>query len=550
MGSFHCWWSTSALRAQTPTPAPDLAAPKPPTVAPLDPKLPTIFIAGDSTAARGRGEIQQGWGVPFADYFDPTKVNVANRARGGRSSRTFIAEGSWDKLLAEVKPGDIVLIQFGVNDGGAINEEPPGSKLPLRARGSLPGLGEESQEIDNVVTKQHEVVHTYGWYMRKYIADTKAKGATPIVLAVTVRNLWQNGRIERDQGRYDAWAYEIAKAADVPFYDLTSAIADQFEKMGEEKVKAIYQQDHTHFNAIGADLHAAAVMAGLKGLHPSPVKDFLSAKGEAVAADHLAWLRLPRPADPKLPTFFLIGDSTVRNGRGDGAGDQWGWGDELPPYFDLTKINVVNRAVGGTSSRSYHSSENWQRVQDMIKPGDFVIMQFGTNDNGAVNDTTRARGTIKGIGEETQEIDNQMTKQHEVVHSYGWYIRQFIAEVRAKGATPLVCSLVPRKIWKDGKIQQDRETYAGWAAQVAATEKAPFIDLNEIIADRYDELGHDAVMKLYPQVTPDEHTHTNLAGAEFSASCVIAGLKALPADPLAPYFSAKAQGVVAASPSR
>src|SRR5471032_2005695 len=111
-----------ALRAQTK--APDLApASTAPVVAPLDPKLPTIFVAGDSTAAVGAGEAQQGWAVPFADYFDSTKVNVANRARGGRSSRTFITEGTWDKLLADVKTGDFVLIQFGHNDGGALNDE-------------------------------------------------------------------------------------------------------------------------------------------------------------------------------------------------------------------------------------------------------------------------------------------------------------------------------------------------------------------------------------------------------------------------------------------
>ena len=81
---------------------------------PLNPALPTIFIAGDSTAARGAATArQQGWGLPFANYFDPARVNVANRARGGRSSRTFITEGHWERLLAETKAGDLVLIQFG-----------------------------------------------------------------------------------------------------------------------------------------------------------------------------------------------------------------------------------------------------------------------------------------------------------------------------------------------------------------------------------------------------------------------------------------------------
>jgi lysophospholipase L1-like esterase len=156
--------------------------------------LPTTFIAGDSTAAAGAGERQQGWGVPFGAYFDPAKVNIVNLARGGRSSRTFITEGLWDQLIARVKPGDTVLIQFGHNDGGPINDEPP---PPLRARGSLPGLGDETREIDNVLTKQHEVVHTFGWYMRKMIADVKAKKASPIVLSLTVRNRWADKRIER-----------------------------------------------------------------------------------------------------------------------------------------------------------------------------------------------------------------------------------------------------------------------------------------------------------------------------------------------------------------
>src|SRR5436305_1829548 len=81
-----------------------------------------------------------GWGRPFPAFFDPARVNVINRARGGRSSRTFLTEGLWDRLLDDVKPGDFVLIEFGHNDGGAINDE-------RRARGSLPGLGDETQDI-------------------------------------------------------------------------------------------------------------------------------------------------------------------------------------------------------------------------------------------------------------------------------------------------------------------------------------------------------------------------------------------------------------------
>lgn len=262
-----CLWSVPVLAAErTPNPA-----------------LPTIWIAGDSTAAPG-GPNSTGWGVPFPTYFDLTKVNIANRARGGRSSRTFITDGSWDKLLEGVQPGDFVLIQFGHNDGGAINAEPPGSNRPLRARASLPGLGEESEEIDNVLTKKHEVVRTFGWYLRKMIADTKAKGARPIVLSLTIRNLWKDGQVERGSGRYGEWSAALAKAAGVQFIDLSRLIADEYEKRGEAAVKELFPADHTHTGAAGAELNASLVVAGLRELSGRPFEKFLSDKGRAVAA--------------------------------------------------------------------------------------------------------------------------------------------------------------------------------------------------------------------------------------------------------------------------
>ncbi len=514
----------------------------------LDPKLPTIFIAGDSTAARGRGEHQQGWGVPFADYFDLTKVNIANRARSGTSSRTYISGGNWDKVLNDLKAGDTVLIQFGQNDGGALNDEPP---PPLRARGTIPGVGEETKEIDNVITKQHEVVHTFGWYIRKMIADVQAKGASPIVLTPTVRNHWEDGKLERGLSLYSAWDYAVAKQANVPFIDVSQAIADKFEPLGEAKLKeTYYEQDFVHFNAVGADFHAAAAIAGLKGLRLKGFSELLSEKGRAVEADRSVWLHLPRPWNPKIPSLILIGDSTVRNGADDGQGKgaegQWGWGNPIETFFDTAKINVVNRAVGGLSSRTFLTGGYWEKALAMVKPGDFVVMQFGHNDGGAINDTTRARATIRGIGEETEEIDNQLTKQHEVVHSYGWYLRKFVDDTRAKGATPIMCSLIPRKTWdKDGHIARNKDDYAGWAEQVATAEKIGFIDLNDHIATEYDKLGHDAVMKLFPEVTPDEHTHTNLAGAQLNARIVVAGLKALPGDPLSAYYSPAAAEIAA-----
>jgi hypothetical protein len=103
---------------------------------------------------------------------------------------------------------------------------------------------------------------------------------------------------------------------------------------------------------------------------------------------------------------------------------------------------------------------------------------------------------------------------------------------------------VPRKTWRDGKIARNQEDYAGWAEQVAQAEGVAFVDLNEIIARRYDTLGPEKVEPLFG----DPHTHTSLAGAELNAACVVSGLKGLKDDPLAPYLSAEAAAVASYAP--
>jgi lysophospholipase L1-like esterase len=234
----------------------------------INPKLPTIFVVGDSTA-NNNANGGRGWGDPFIELFDTTKVNVLNRARAGRSSRTFITQGLWDNVLSEMKRGDLVLIQFGHNDAGAINDA-------SRARGSLPGTGEETQEIDNLLTKEHEVVHTYGWYLRKMIADTKAKGAIPIVLSLTVRNIWKDGRVERGSGKFGQWANEVATSQHVLFIDVTKLIADKYEELGEAKVKELFATDHTHTNPAGAELNASLILTGLQAIKSKQVSRLLN----------------------------------------------------------------------------------------------------------------------------------------------------------------------------------------------------------------------------------------------------------------------------------
>lgn len=228
--------------------------------------------------------------------------------------------------------------------------------------------------------------------------------------------------------------------------------------------------------------------------------------------------------EDKKPTLFFIGDSTVKNGRGDGAGNMWGWGDLMKPLFDTTKINLENDALGGTSSRTYLTKGLWDKVLAKIQKGDYIIMQFGHNDNGPLDDTARARGTIKGVGDSSKQIYNPITKQDEVVHTYGWYLSKFVNEAKAKGATVFICSPIPRNDWKDGKVIRYNGTgYGLWAKQTAETTGAYFIDLNSITADAYDAMGQEAVKPFFP----NEHTHTSREGAAVNAASIVKGIKAL-----------------------
>ena len=523
-----------ALAAQTPvakdTPSLPVLPPAPKET--INPALPTLWIASDSTAANHGPELY-GWGVPLPQFFDLTKINVVNRARAGRSTRTFISEGSWARIVDNLKAGDFVLIQFGHNDSSPVNEDASVPREKIRSRGSIPSLGEETVDIINVITGKPETVHTYGWYMRKMIADVKAKGATPIVLSLTVRNAWHEGKIERVNGPWREFSRQIAATAGIDYVDLTRLIADDYQQRGPEKVKALFPQDGTHTNLAGAEINAAFVVAGLKGLHSKPLTKFLSPKGEAVEADSIGWLNLPEPANPKLPSIVLVGDSLVRNGRGDGAGGQWGWGDSLGQFFDPAKVNVVNRAVGGLSSRTYLTQGHWTRALALIKPGDFVVIQLGHNDNSPLNEDAsvprekiRARGTLKGVGEATEEIaSNILTHQPETVHTFGWYIRKFVRESKAAGATPIVLSLTPRKTWKDGKIvRSGADGYGGWSRLVAEQEGVAFIDANDLIARRYEALGEGKLDPLFG----DPSLHTSKAGADLNAEVIAGELVKLP----------------------
>ena len=242
-----------------------------------------------------------------------------------------------------------------------------------------------------------------------------------------------------------------------------------------------------------------------------------------------------------LPTLHIVGDSTVKSG---GTKGMFGWGERITPFFDTNKINVVNHAIGGRSARTYFTEGRWGKVAAQIKPGDFVIVQFGHNDQGRIGDpANKNRADGKGIGDETAE-DTKPDGTKEQVHTFGWYMNQFVSEAKSKGATAVVCSPIPHKQrWEEGR---DFEALAGWDAEVAKKNDALFLDLTLVVTDAYKKIGSEKVETLFA----DKGTHTTDAGAQTNAVCVVAGLKSLTGNPLGKFLSEKGNAVPAYSPAK
>jgi lysophospholipase L1-like esterase len=218
---------------------------------------PTVYIIGDSTV-RNTGKGQAGWGTYLINYLDSNRINVSNQAAAGRSTRTFIKEGRWEKILSTLKKGDYVLMQFGHNEGS----KPDTSKNGYR--GVLRGVSDSTVTLTwKDGTK--ETVHTYGAYLRRFIREAKAKGATPVVLSMIPRNQWDDkGKVKRASADFGKWAKEAAGMEKAFFVDLNKITADKYDAMGPDKVKNLFQGDHTHTNEAGASINAASVAEGIK----------------------------------------------------------------------------------------------------------------------------------------------------------------------------------------------------------------------------------------------------------------------------------------------
>lgn len=212
-----------------------------------------IFLAGDSTIAikDPRNYPETGWGMPFVQFWD-SSVTVINKAKNGRSTRSFMQEGLWKSITDEAKEGDYVLIQFGHND-----------EVPTKKTATT------EKEFEN--------------NLLQYVQDSRGKKAIPVLITPVARRKFDStGQIVGTHDVYAQIVRNVAKAQAVPLVDLDKKSQQLYQQLGVETSKLLFnylepgqhpnypdgKKDDTHFSELGARMVAQLVYADLKGLLP------------------------------------------------------------------------------------------------------------------------------------------------------------------------------------------------------------------------------------------------------------------------------------------
>jgi len=478
---------------------------------------PVLFLVGNSTmrtGTKGNGDNGQwGWGFYEHKYFDANKITVENQALGGTSSRTFYNQ-LWPDVKKGIKAGDYVIIELGHNDNGPFDSG--------RCRATIRGISATDSLVvtlkDGPNKGKTETVWSYGEYMRKFVRETRALGAHPILMSLTPRKrqaspggAWEPVRVNENFG---LWAKQIAEEMNVPFVDLNEISAGKYEKMSSWKLNYHFYLDNIHTSKFGAELNARSAAEGIMACnHPelAPLKAMMN----NLALPTTGVLR-----EKGKPVVFITGDSTVKNADRDSTG-MWGWGSQAWRIFDENKITFINCAQAGRSCRTFIREGRWEKVYNDLQAGDFVLIQFGHNDIGELH-RGKHRGEIPGVADTScvSRVVLQNEAYNEVVYSFGWYLKKMIDDCREKGATPILVSLTPRNEWYGGKIERRNDSYGKWYREVAAETGCEFVDLHNITADALDGIGREAAKRYYM----GDHTHTSLAGARLNAIGIAIGL--------------------------
>ena len=489
---------------------------------------PVLFLVGNSTMRNGtKGDGsngQWGWGYYANKYFNEKQITVENQALGGMSTRTFYTD-LWPAVRDALKPGDWVIVSIGHNDNGEFFDK-------KRARAVIPGVDPDTMYVGfNQRTQKQDTVYSYGTYLRMYINDARMKGANPILMSLTPRDAFDDhGKIVRKP--QTEWAAYIAAVEGVPFVDLNEISGAKLDSYSRWKQQYHFHGDKIHTSKYGAEMNARSAAEGLwESNNPQlqPLKEMMN-NVECTMYD------VDRSSGK--PVVFFTGDSTVKNADSEDDG-MWGWASQASTVFDESKINLVNAARAGRSTRSFIREGLWEKVYNSLQPGDFVTIEFGHNDICPIADK-KGRGVIASA-QDTMHVYHMENDTYALVYSFGWYLKKMIDDTREKGATPILVSFTPRNEWPGGKMERRNGSYGKWYQEVVEQTGVEFIDLHNLSADFLDkkfamkklpadkDKAKEKIAKLKEKVQgiyfKKDHTHTSKLGAQMNANSFAKGLK-------------------------
>ncbi|KAK2761468.1 rhamnogalacturonan acetylesterase [Colletotrichum kahawae] len=232
----------------------------------------------------------------------------------------------------------------------------------------------------------------------------------------------------------------------------------------------------------------------------------------ALSAVQITAAPAPEPAqlEARAPTLYLCGDSTMARSS-DSQMD--GWGQYVSKYLNIA---VVNRAIGGRSSRSFWNEGRFQNVANEVKSGDIVVIEFGHNDVGSPRSNDNGRSVCPGEGTETCVSDTT----GETVYTFVFYVIQAAKLLRAKGVTVILSSQTPKNQWSTGSWVGTPSRFVAMqlkAKNTLADSGVTFVDHHQAVSNMYRKMGATAVNALYIK----DNTHTSPAGADLSSQAFV-----------------------------
>jgi len=439
-----------------------------------------IDLIGDSTQTD-----HAGYGRGFCANLS-AKVDCVNMAKGGASTRSFRAQGLWERSL-ETKP-DYMLIQFGHNDV-VFNRPPgaagaaPGAGVPGgAAAGGAPPNGAVFGGGDRALTDPGD----YEKNLRQYVTEARAAGIKPILVTPITRQYFEaDGKIHSDQTEHCITMRRVAADMKVPLIELQNESIAYLESIGEEaghkfeitKKDAtgatIY--DKTHFNWAGSYVFGRMVAVDLGKAAPELAK-YVRPDAAKLPPEGEKAMRVIERGPVKI---VLVGDSTVATGGG--------WG---PGFCAVMTANVTcdDVALNGRSSKSFIDEGAWKKALD--EHGDYYLIQFGHND----------QKTIPAL-----HTDADTT--------FAANLHRYIADVRAIGAVPVLVTSLSRRNYKDGVLVEDLTPYVEATRKVGADEYITVVDLNASSVQMLKRMTQEQADKYDKGVDPDTGKAVAVAAA-------------------------------------